>query len=360
MSVEVRVAHRLGSFALDVEFAVERPGITALFGASGSGKTTTIDAVAGLSRPASGRVVVNGDVVLDTERGIFVPPRRRRFGYVFQDARLFPHLSVRSNLLFGQRRSPRPAPRAEVDRVIDMLGVGPLLERRPRHLSGGERQRVALGRALLSSPRLLLLDEPLAALDAARVQEILPYLERLRDEASIPMLYVSHSVDEVARLADDILVLDGGAIAARGSVFDVFSRLDAGSSTGLFEPGAVVATRVLGHDREARLTRLGFGDQQLLVPEIAAPPGAPVRVRIRARDVTLAIDRPGRISANNVLLATVCDLRIGPGAEADVQLECDGARIVARITAHSAHRLGLERGSPVHAIVKSVTVERRG
>ncbi|MGI9384768.1 MAG: molybdenum ABC transporter ATP-binding protein [Methyloligellaceae bacterium] len=359
MSVEIAIAHHFGDFALDVDFVVDRPGITALFGPSGSGKTTTINAVAGLLKPDRGRIAVNGDTLLDTGRRIHVPPRKRRFGYVFQDARLFPHLSVRANLLFGWKRAHTRAPQAEVDRIIELLGLGHLLTRAPRTLSGGERQRVALGRALLASPLLLLLDEPLAALDQPRKLEILPYLERLRDEAKTPMLYVSHSIDEVTRLADRMIVLNDGAIAAEGTVFDIMSRLDLFPLTGRFEAGAVIEARVAAHDDGHHLTELTFDGHSLYVPRIDAPPGTPVRMRIRARDVTLALDRPTRISANIVLPATIVEIRSDPGAHADVQLACGNAKLIARITRHSVARLELEPGTPVFALVKSITVDRR-
>lgn len=359
MSVEIALSHRLADFALDVDFVVDRPGITALFGPSGSGKTTIIEAVAGLLRPDSGRIAVNGTPLLDTARGLDVPPRRRRFGYVFQDARLFPHLSVRSNLLFGWKRARPRAPQAEIDRIVELLGLGRLLARAPRTLSGGERQRVALGRALLSSPRLLLLDEPMAALDQARRQEILPYLERLRDETRTPMLYVSHAIDEVTRLADRMVVLNEGRIAAAGSVFDITARLDLFPITGRFEAGAVIETRVKSHDEVHDLTELALDGHSLLVPRVDATPGTQVRVRIRARDVTLALDRPARISANIILPATVTEIRSDPGAHADVQLACGDARLIARITRHSVARLALAPGTPVFALVKSITVDRR-
>jgi molybdate transport system ATP-binding protein len=359
MTVEIDIGHRFPGFELEVRCSLARPGITALFGPSGSGKTTLINAVAGLLRPQRGRIVIAGETVLDTATKRFVPPRRRRVGYVFQDARLFPHLSVRSNLLFGWRRAARPAPAAEIDHVIELLGIRHLLERRVRHLSGGERQRVALGRALLSSPRLLLLDEPLAALDGQRRLEIMPYFERLRDETEIPMLYVSHSIDEVTRIADRMIVLDCGRVEAVGSIADITSRLDLFPHSGRFEAGAVVDMRVRGHDERYQLTEMAFADQRLLVPRLDSDPGAAIRVRIRARDITLALDAPARISANNVIAATVSGIHYDPGAHADVQIRVGDARLVARLTRFSVDRLGLAVGTPVYAIVKSVVVERR-
>ncbi len=216
MSIDVAIRHDFGSFALDAAFLIDKPGVTALFGPSGAGKSTITNAIAGLLRPQAGRIVINGRDVFDGGRGIFVAPRLRRTGYVFQDSRLFPHMSVANNLRFGWRRAAAPASEADISHIIDLLGLSHLLDRLPAKLSGGERGRVALGRALLSSPEILLLDEPLAALDAARKQEILPYLERLRDEARLPMLYVSHSLDEVSRLADNMIVLKEGRVATQG------------------------------------------------------------------------------------------------------------------------------------------------
>lgn len=359
MSLEVALRHDFGRFGIDIDFSVDRPGVTALFGPSGSGKSTTISAIGGLLRPRQGRIVVNGHVLVDTARGIFLPPRRRRLGYVFQDARLFPHLSVRSNLLFGWKRAGRPVNRAEIDHLVELLGIGPLLDRRPGMLSGGERQRVALGRALLTAPDAMLLDEPLSALDHARKQEIMPYLERLRDEARVPVLYVSHAIDEVTRLADHMILLDGGRIAAAGPVSEIMARLDLFPLTGRFEAGAVLETTLAGHDPADGLSELEFSGGRLVVPLVDAAPGARIRARIRARDVMLALQAPQAISANNVLDAAIADIRMDEAAFADVQLVCGSSMVVARVTRRSVHRLGLRRGLKVVVIIKAVTVDRR-
>ncbi len=359
MTIDVALNHRLAAFTLDVGFTVSGPGITVLFGPSGSGKSTTISAIAGLLQPERGRVSINGEFLLDTERGLFVPVRKRRIGYVFQEGRLFPHMSVRSNLLFGWRRSrPRPH-RQEIEHVVELLGVGPLLGRRPHTLSGGERQRVALGRALLSNPKLLLLDEPLAALDEARKAEIMPYLERLRDEARMPILYVSHSVDEVSRLANQIIVLSEGRVAAQGAVIDVMTRLDLFPITGRFEAGAVIEARIARHDERDSLTEVVFDGGRLTVPKIDRAVGETVRIRIRARDVIVALTEPRDISANNVLPATVVEIRSDPGAYADVKLACGAVMLMTRITRRSLERLALAPGGHVFAIVKSVAIDRR-
>lgn len=354
MSVEVAIRHRFGAFTLDAAFKVERAAVTALFGPSGAGKTSVVNAIAGLFKPQDGRIVIGGRTVLDTEAGVFVPAQARRAGYVFQDSRLFPHMSVEDNLRFGWRRASVRADEHEIEHVVDMLGLARLLERRPKELSGGEKGRVALGRALLSAPDILLLDEPLAALDAARRAEILPYLERLRDETKLSMIYVSHSVDEVARIADEIVVLGDGRVTEQGSVFDLLTRIE-----GEIAPvGAVLDTTVEGH-RADGLSVLAFDGGRLLVSRIAREIGARVRVRMRAEDIMLAREEPHAISANNVLSATVTALHPA-GGQADIQLACGAVRLVARITGSSAARLGLAPGVSVFAVVKSVIVDASG
>ncbi|MEJ0028502.1 MAG: molybdenum ABC transporter ATP-binding protein [Rhizomicrobium sp.] len=355
MSVEVSLRHAFPGFALAVDFALPRPGVTALFGASGAGKSTVVAAIAGTFRPREGRIVIDGRAVLDTAKGIFVPPQQRRAGMVFQDARLFPHMSVRDNLLFGWRRAAVKADAGDIDRVVALLGLEALLARRPRMLSGGEKSRVALGRALLSSPEILLLDEPLAALDAQRRGEILPYLERLRDEAKLPMLYVSHSLDEVARLADDIVVVKGGRSVLHGSVFDVLTGLELPALAGSPPVGAVIAATVAAH-RDDGLTALDFDGGTLFVSRLSDPVGTRLRLRVRAEEIMLALEEPRGISANNVLSARVAAVAEN-GLQADVQLLCGATRLIARITSASAARLALAPGKPVYAIVKSVTVD---
>jgi molybdate transport system ATP-binding protein len=358
LTTEIALKHRLGAFTLDAAFQFDTPGVTALFGPSGAGKSTIIHAVAGLIRPERGRIVIGGDTLLDTERGIFVPAHARRLGLVFQDARLFPHLSVRQNLLFGWRRAKHRSGATEIDHVIALLGLSGFLDRQPRTLSGGERSRVALGRALLMQPRALLLDEPLASLDVARKAEILPYLERLRDESRIPILYVSHSLDEVGRLADRIIVLDNGRILADGSVFEVTSRLDLLTGKELFG-GTILEAFITGEDEEFALTELAIGGQQLLVPRVDGRTGEKVRVRIDPQDVMLALARPEGVSANNVLAATVVSIHESAGAHADVHLAINGARLTARITRRSVARLRLTPAMTVFAVIKSVTVGGR-
>lgn len=344
MTLSVRLRHRQGDFSLDAAFETAG-GITALFGPSGAGKSSIVAAVAGLLKPDAGHIALNGRVLTDTDERIFVAPHRRRAGLVFQDARLFPHLRVKANLLYGWRRAPEPAPQDEIDRLVALLGLDALLTRHPHTLSGGEKARVALGRALLAGPEILLLDEPLASLDAGRRGEILPYLERLRDVSKVPMLYVSHAIDEVARLANHVVLLEEGRITGQGSV--------ATCLVGREGLGAVIDATVLGL-REDGLTELGFDNGRLAVTAKAAP-GTRLRLRIGADDILIARVQPREISANNVLRVTVAQIAIADDI-CDVVLSAGPAPIFARITAASARRLALAPGLPVFAVIKSVTV----
>lgn len=355
MTLSVALQHRLGSFTLDVAFDAPS-GVTALFGRSGSGKTTVINAVAGLLTPDHGRVALEGRMLLDTETGANLPVHRRRLGYVFQDSRLFPHLTVRQNLLYGRWFAP-PDDGPTLDRVVEMLGVGPLLTRRPTALSGGERQRVAIGRALLARPRLLLMDEPLAALDDPRKAEILPYLERLRDQTAVPILYVSHAMSEVARLATTLVVLEAGRVVRAGPASALLADPAAANDLGLREAGAVIPARIAAQEADG-LTRLDTSGGALLLPRIDAPVGTPLRVRIHAQDVILSRHRPEGLSALNILPATVTEVRLGDGPGALVQLRAGSDLLLVRITRRSAEALALVPGTPVHAILKSVSVSR--
>jgi molybdate transport system ATP-binding protein len=358
--LEVEIEHRLGAFALNVRFASGQ-GLTALFGRSGAGKTSVVNAIAGLLRPQRGHLAIDGMVLLDTERGVFVPPHRRRVGYVFQEGRLFPHLTVRQNLLFGRWFASRAAagPAPQFDDVVELLGIGPLLTRRPGRLSGGEKQRVAIGRALLANPRLLLMDEPLASLDVARKDEILPYLERLRDRADIPIVYVSHAAAEVARLATTIVLLADGRVQAVGPVAEVMGRAGQYPLAGSFEAGAVLAVTVAAHNSHWELTELAGGFGRLTVPLLDLPIGTPLRVRIRARDVILATERPSGISALNVLAGTVAALAPTGDEALEVEIRLRSERLLARITRRSGEALSLAVGRPIFALVKSVAIDRR-
>jgi len=358
MTLVIEISHRFGDFAIEARFESEG-GLVALFGPSGSGKTTIVNAVAGLLRPDRGRVVIGGHVQMDSDRGIFLPRHRRRIGYVFQEGRLFPHLNVRQNLTYGQRFLPRGEARPPLGPVAEMLGIETLLDRHPLNLSGGEKARVAIGRALLAAPHLLLMDEPFAALDEARKAEILPYVERLRDEIRIPILYVSHQLTEIARLADQVAVMDQGRLAAFGPPARILSRIDLPGLTHRADAGAVIETRIERHDHEFGLTRLkAGGGASIAVPFLDRPPGAPIRLRILARDVVIARGPLPEMSALNVLPCTIAEIGEFLGHEVDVVLDCGGDRIMARITRASSDRLGLVAGSPVFAIVKSVAFDR--
>ena len=350
MSLEVDVEHARGSFHLAARFTAQ-PGVTALFGRSGAGKSSLVDIVAGLIRPRRGRIVIDGETLVDTATGLFVPRHRRRVGYVFQDSRLFPHLSVRQNLLYGRWFSQRPGGVAgDFGSIVELLGIGALIERRPDSLSGGEKQRVAIGRALLAHPKMLLMDEPLASLDEQRRAEILPYIERLRD-IGVPILYVSHSVAEVARLATTVVILNAGEVTAVGPVLDILPLADANDG------GSVLDAVVADHDEAFQLTRLTSPAGELQVPRLNAAAGSTVRAYIRSRDVMLSLQRPQEISALNVLTGKVAQIAQS-GAQADVRLDCNGATLVARLTAKSVQRLALSPGRPVFAVIKSVSFER--
>jgi len=354
MSLSVEAVLARPGFTLDVAFE-SAGGVTALFGRSGAGKSTIAGLLAGLVRPDRGRIALDDEVLVDRAAGIFVPPHRRRIGCVFQDGRLFPHLSVRQNLLYGAWFQRHKAPGKPLADIVDLLGIAQLLERRPATLSGGEKQRVAIGRALLMAPRLLVLDEPLAALDQARKDEILPYLERLRDEMRLPMVYVSHSRDEVVRLADRLVVIEGGQVMASGPIGAVMSRFDLGGGP---EPGAVLAATVGTIDPAHELATLDFPGGRLTVPAGRLAVGQSLRVQLRARDVAIATTRPEGVSILNVLPTTIIDMADAGPTAVGVRLDCGGTILVAQITRLSAESLKLAPGKPVHALIKSVSFDR--
>ena len=358
MTLAIDIQHRLGDFLLDARFETGS-GLIALFGRSGSGKTSIVNVIAGLIRPEQGRVTIDGVALVDTARGVFVPRHRRRLGYVFQEGRLFPHLTVQQNLLYGRWFAPQSERRDDLDRVVDLLGIGALLERRPGRLSGGEKQRVAIGRALLANPRLLLMDEPLASLDEARKAEILPYIERLRDQSRVPIVYVSHSIAEVVRLASTVVLLSEGKVAAVGPTAEIMHRLDLFPLTGRAEAGAIIEATVERHDETFGLTELRSGAGLWRLPRLDALPGTRLRLRVRARDVMLAKSAPADLSALNILPGVIADMRAGEGPIVEVRLDCGGDVLLARLTRYSVERMGLTPGSPVHALVKSVALDRR-
>jgi len=357
MSLAVDVTHRFGSFALDAHF-VSDGRLTAFFGRSGSGKTSLVNIIAGIVRPDRGRVILDGRPLVDTDQRIFVPRHRRRVGYVFQEGRLFPHLTVRQNLQFGRWFTPRRERHIGLDQVLDLLGIGHLLDRRPGALSGGEKQRIAIGRALLTSPRLLLMDEPLASLDDTRKEDIFPFIERLRDEAEVPIVYVSHSLAEVARLATTVVVIDDGRIVATGPPANVLGRRDLIASHGAGETGALIDAVVAEHDPSFGLTTLRSPAGSLQAPHLDLAVGTPVRVRIRARDVMIATARPEGLSALNVLPGVVTALDKTDEGLVEIGLDCGGVRLAARLTRKSVDALHLAPGRQVYAVVKSVAFDR--
>lgn len=356
--IQVDVRRRLGDTALEMRFETPARGVTALFGRSGAGKTSLINMLAGLLRPDSGRISVGDRVLFDSERGIDIAPEKRRVGYVFQDARLFPHLSVKDNLDYGRRKSSAKSAALSFNAVTDLLGIQNLLDRRPNDLSGGEKQRVAIGRALLTDPRILLMDEPLASLDTARREEIMPFIERLRDELGLPIVYVSHTIDEVIRLADRLVLIADGTIAALGTVEELTARLDLRPLTGRFEAGAVLPARVMKHDQEFHLTTLSIGSvNRLQVPQLDMPVGAALRLRIRARDVALALNPPWDVSILNILPGRISEISEEDGSMVDVLVDV-GVPLWARITTKARRTLGLKVGAPIHALIKAVAVDR--
>ncbi len=370
--------------SLEADFSKRWPGGTrveaafssaaatlALFGRSGSGKSTVVNALAGLLRPDTGRIVVDGEVLFDAARGINLPVEARGVGYVFQEGLLFPHLSARQNLLYGARRAGTGS--IGFDHAVALLGIEALLERRPATLSGGEKQRVAIGRALLSNPRILLMDEPLASLDAGRRGGILRLIERVRDEMKVRIVYVSHSIGEVTRLADDVVLMHQGSVAAHGPVGEIFNRADLRPHTGRFEGGALIEAAAVAHDERYFLTTFRFGNPDpadpahpahpghadLIAPGLDAAIGTRVRIRIRARDVTLALHRPESISTRNVLAGQVVAVEAGSGAIAEVRVRVAGQELPARISRQAVDDMGLQPGTPVFVLIKAIAFDKR-
>ena len=348
----VSITGRNGRFPVEADFAADW-GVTALFGHSGAGKTTLLKMIAGTLRPESGRIAVGDFTLFDAEKGINLPPEKRRIGYVFQEARLFPHMSVKRNLTYARWAGHRQATRS-FDEVVALLGIDHLLDRRPSTLSGGERQRVAIGRALLSDPALLLLDEPLSSLDHARRQEILPFIERLRDESHVPIVYVSHEIDEVARLADEIVLLSAGRVTASGAAADVFPLIDAEGEGG----GVLLEGMVSSYDERYKLAEIDLGGASFQLSDAGLKHNMHVRLRVRARDVSIARKAPEKISIRNVLPVTVTAITMDDGPTAYVSLDFQGRRLGARLTRRSVDELALRSGDHVVALVKAVSVDR--
>lgn len=357
--LEARFRHAQGDFSLDVAWCAPATGVTALFGKSGSGKTTLLRCLAGLERPRQGLLRVAGETWQDSDRDLFLPVHRRPIGYVFQEPSLFDHLAVRGNLEYGWKRIRAQDRRVALDQAIDLLGIGRLVDRATAGLSGGERQRVAIARALVTSPRLLLMDEPLASLDAQSKRDILPYLERLHAELAIPVVYVSHSLKEVARLADHMLWLDEGRLHAQGPLQDLLVRFDL-EQDWADEAGAVLDTRVGEHDETDQLTALDSRCGRLWVRRVDQPPGSALRVRLPARDISLSLGPDRDSSILNVWATRIESLADAPPGQVLVRLRCiaDPAAppLLARVTRRSARQLGLAPGRPVFARIKSVAL----
>jgi len=353
MSIEARFRVERGDFTLDVDLDIPAQGVSAVFGPSGCGKTTLLRAIAGLDRYRGGFLRVGDMTWQDADR--FVPPHRRPLGYVFQEASLFAHLSVRRNLEYGVKRLPRAERRVSVQQAIELLGIGHLLERKPDRLSGGERQRVAIARAVAVSPRLLLMDEPLAALDVNRKQEILPYIESLHNELDIPVIYVSHSPDEVARVADHLVLLAAGSVTASGAIGDMLTRLDLPLAHGS-DAEALIEATVAGHDDSYHLTYLDFAGGRFTVVRKDLPPGSSVRLRVAARDVSLTLEHQSGTSILNIFPATIDALIPEGEAQVTVRLVVGGVPMLARVTRKSASVLDLKPGKSVYAQAKSVAL----
>ncbi len=355
MSLDARFSLNRGSFSLEVALEVSPRGVTAIFGPSGCGKTTLLRCIAGLEPAARGSLSLGGEVWQDDAAQIFLPTHKRPLGYVFQDATLFPHLAVSGNLDYALRRVAPSDRRVSLDLAVALTGIGSLLERRPDGLSGGERQRVAIARALLSSPRLLLLDEPLSALDLNSRAELLPYLEQLHAELEIPVLYVSHSPQEVARLADQMVLLEAGRVRATGPLVEVLSRLDLPLAQAS-DAVSVVDARVVGHEDAFHLTRLSFSGGEMLLPREEIPVGTEVRIAVYARDVSLALTRPEQTSILNIIPARVVEVAESDPARVIVALDAGGVPLLSRITHKSASTLAIAPGREVFAQVKSVAL----
>jgi len=374
-ALALEVHKRLGDFTLSADLSLPMRGVTALFGASGSGKTSLLRLLAGLDRPDSGSIRLAGETLVDTRRGVFIAAHRRRLGVVFQEARLFPHYRVRGNLTYGMPRARGKRGAAQgpgFDAIVALLGIGALLDRLPGTLSGGEARRVAIGRALLSEPRVLLLDEPLSGLDAPRKQELLRYIGTLATRIDIPILFVSHVPEELTAIADHLVLLERGTVRAHGRLDELLLRFDLTEQLGGFDAASLLEAYVVGHDEAYALSTLRLADgQQLTVPRVDAPPGARLRLRVPIRDVALALAPAERTSFRNQLAATIERIDAmtdghgagGHGASnnsaVEVGLRLGEQPLRARLTRKSRDELGLREGMPVVALVRSVAFAER-
>ncbi|MFU0880488.1 molybdenum ABC transporter ATP-binding protein ModC [Kluyvera cryocrescens] len=349
--LELNFSQTLGAHCLQINESLPASGITAVFGVSGAGKTSLINAISGLTQPQHGRIVLNGRVLNDAEQGVSLAPEKRRIGYVFQDARLFPHYKVRGNLRYGMAKSMAD----QFDKLVSLLGIEALLDRLPGSLSGGEKQRVAIGRALLTAPELLLLDEPLASLDIPRKRELLPYLQRLAREINIPMLYVSHSLDEILHLADKVLVLEGGQVKAFGNLEEVWGSSVMHPWLPQDQQSSILRVTVLEHHPHYAMTALALGDQHIWVNKLDKPLQSAVRVRIQATDVSLVLQPSQHTSIRNVLHAKVLQCYDDNG-QVEVQLDVSGRTLWARISPWARDDLAVKPGQWLYAQIKSVSI----
>ena len=356
--LSVNITKAFGSFRLKTEFEVEEGSITAIFGKSGAGKTSTINAIAGLTRPDVGVIQIGNTTLFDQNMRINVPIYKRQIGYVFQDDRLFPHMTVRNNLIYGTAKTRYMADSLNLTDITGLLELAPLLERRPRTLSGGEKQRVAIGRALLSNPKLLLMDEPLASIDVQHRFEILPFIQRVREKTGITIIYVTHALEEVIFIADQIILLSEGQVTAQGTVEEIMSRLDLHPMTSRFDAGAVISATYSGYDREFDLGELSFDGGTLRIAGLNAEIGIHLRAHIRARDVSLMLDKPKDTSVLNVFKGELIEIRHEEGPQLDLLINI-GTPLIARITRKSLNDLNLDIGSKVYAMIKAVAIDRR-
>jgi molybdate transport system ATP-binding protein len=355
--LQVSLQFRRAAFSLDVSFAAPTPGVTALFGRSGAGKSTIAQLLAGLWRADAGRVQLGDQLLFDSQQRLNVPAQRRRIGYVFQDLRLFPHLNVEHNLRYGLRRASRHPATIGWQHTIELLDLGPLLQRRSAQLSGGERQRVALGRALLSQPRLLLLDEPLSAIDAHKRGELLPYFERLRDELSLPMILITHQFEDLLRLANTVVLLDAGRVLAQGALPELSLRPEMRSLLGPDAAGAVIEGLVERIDAASGLATVRIGGSRLLLPALGLTHGRRVRLQLLARDLIIATVRPQGLSVRNQLAGVISSVQDDGAHDVLVGIDAEGVALQARITTSAARQLYLRPGLAVWVLVKAVSLQ---
>ena len=349
--LKLHFSQRLGEHQLDIDAQIPAKGITAVFGVSGAGKTSLINAISGLTQPQRGTIALNDRLLLDVEKGISLPPEKRRVGYVFQDARLFPHYRVRGNLLYGLS----PAMKGQFDALVSLLGLETLLDRFPLSLSGGEKQRVAIGRALLSAPDILLMDEPLASLDLPRKRELMPYLQKLAKQIDVPVLYVTHSLDEILQLAENVLVLDRGSVKAFGPLEKVWSSSAMRPWLPVSELTSVLRVQVLEHHPDYPMSALALGDQHIWVNRVSFPVKTSLRIRIASADVSLALQPPQHSSIRNILPAQVMEL-LEVGDQTEVRLRIGSSELWARISPWARDELGIRPDQWLYAQIKSVSV----